>query len=238
MKTKYYTYYLIDPESGDVFYIGAGQNGRMYNHVTSVRRGYYPNGNKHLYNKINKILKKGLNVKYKKIFESYDRQDVFQKEKEEISKIGLKKLCNITEGGETGRPLPHTKETKEKISKALLKNHPFRGKSLKESHKKAISEANKGKKTPENVKKKIGDRYYPTGSENPNSVTYIIESPDGVVHKIDTKNNVKKFITNENKKLLGDAFVSGKSNPNRISWKKILFRSGESKGWKLIDKIK
>lgn len=84
----------IDPRDNSVFYAGKGCKRRMYNHVNEVKRGRIPNkSNIYLGRKIKKILSLGLKVKYKKVFITENEQEI-------ISKIGLKDLCNLTEGGE------------------------------------------------------------------------------------------------------------------------------------------
>ena len=135
MNRKYYVYQLIDSRDNKVFYIGKGQKMRMYEHVKNVQRGRIPNGtNIKLCNKIKKILSFKLNVKYKKILITENEQEAFDKEKEIISKIGLKNLCNLTNGGEGGSS---------------------KGRKLSEEHKRKISESHKGIKPTEKTRKKL-----------------------------------------------------------------------------------
>jgi hypothetical protein len=207
----------------------------MYNHVYNVKRGIIPNSNQHLYNKIKKILEIG-DVTYKKVFESYNRDEVIQREIDDIAEIGMDNLCNKTPGGDVGFcGGAHTKETRKKISDALKTKHPFRGKTFNETHKKNISKALTGKTLTDEHRKNIGQsRIYPTGKNNPTSKKYIIKSPNGELHTLYTKMEVKHFILEQNKKMLGDEFVDGKTDDRRIGWKQILYGSGESKGWVLI----
>ncbi len=95
---KYYIYQLIDPRNSKIFYIGKGQKLRMYQHVKDVQRGRIPNGsNNKLGNKIKKILLIQ-KIKYKKVFETNNEQEAYDKEKELIIEIGLENLCNISLG--------------------------------------------------------------------------------------------------------------------------------------------
>lgn len=233
----YYVYHLIDLD-GKTFYVGMGKRRRMYNHVYNVKRGVIPNNNQHLYNKIKKILEIG-DVTYKKVFESYDRDEVIQREIDDIAEIGMDNLCNKTPGGDVGFCSgTHTVETRKKISDALKTKHPFRGKTFNETHKKNISKALTGKTLTEEHRKNIGQsRIYPIGKDNPTSKVYIIKSPNGELYTLYTKIEVKNFILEQNKKLLGDEFVDGKPDDRRIGWKEILYGTGESKGWSLLKKL-
>ncbi len=128
----FYTYELIDPRNNKPFYIGKGINGRMYNHVYAVKHKIIPNNNKYLYNKLKKILKENLNPIYKKILETNNEQEAFDKEIELIKFYNRKNLCNLTDGGEgTSNKVPwnkgksgykikgRTEESKKRSSEAL-----------------------------------------------------------------------------------------------------------------------
>ncbi len=100
---KFYVYQLIDSRDGTIFYVGKGQNKRMYQHVKDVKRNKIPNhSNTKLGNKIKKILSLGLKVKYKKIFITENEQKAYDKEIDIIKEIGLENLCNIMVGGKGG----------------------------------------------------------------------------------------------------------------------------------------
>jgi hypothetical protein len=230
----YYVYHLIDLK-GETFYVGMGKKRRMYNHVYNVKRGIVPNSNQHLFNKIKKILETG-EVAYKKVFESYDRNEVIRREINDIAQIGIDNLCNKTPGGDVGFcGGTHTVETRKKISESLKTKHPFRGKCFNETHKKNIAKALTGKIFTEEHRKNIGNsRKYPTGKDNPTSKEYIIKSPNGNLYTLYTKIQVKEFILEQNKKIFGNKFVDGKPDDRRIGWKQILYGKGESKGWRLI----
>lgn len=113
MKKKYYVYELIDPDTKLPFYVGKGKNDRMFNHECQVNNGNIPNNNKHLYNKIKKILSSNNEIIYHKIYDNLSEKDAFKKEIDRINEIGTKNLCNLTEGGKGGTP---TAEIRNKIS--------------------------------------------------------------------------------------------------------------------------
>lgn len=93
---KYYVYYLIDPYTNNIFYIGKGTGKRMYMHEKSTLRGFKPNNNTALYEKIIEIHKKGSVVQYKKIFETDDESLAYEFELNEIYKIGVQNLTNLS----------------------------------------------------------------------------------------------------------------------------------------------
>lgn len=148
---EYYVYKLIDPRNSKIFYIGKGQKKRMYQHVKDVQCGRTPNNNKKLNNKIKKILKLGLKVKYKKLFITENEQAAFNKEIKIIKEIELKNLCNLTEGGEGNIGRKFTKKHKQKISESK------KGITFSKEHKKKISEALKGRVLTEKTKEKISN---------------------------------------------------------------------------------
>ena len=115
MENKYYVYELIDPDSKLPFYVGKGKNNRMFSHECHVNNGNIPNNNKHLYNKIQKILLSNNEIIYHKTYENLNEKDAFKKEIDRINEIGIENLCNLTEGGNGGTP---TTEIRNKISNA------------------------------------------------------------------------------------------------------------------------
>lgn len=101
---NFYIYHLVDPVTDIPFYVGKGRNRRMYKHEENVRRNSIPNNNRHLFYKIRSILTNGNTIVYKQIFTNLSEADAFQKEQEEIQRLGLSihggKLCNLTFGGD------------------------------------------------------------------------------------------------------------------------------------------
>ncbi len=153
---EYYVYQLIDPRDESIFYVGKGCRKRMYQHVESVKYGQIPNGsNTKLGHKIKKILSLELKVKYKKVFLTENKQDAYNKEKELIEEIGLKNLCNLTDGGEGGfsseQQKLNNKKSQEK-QKFLRENNPEwvdkRSKAISEGLKEAYGNGSREKTYP------------------------------------------------------------------------------------------
>lgn len=119
---QYYVYELIDPTNRKPFYIGKGSGKRMYYHFNRVLNNNSLD-NKHLENKLKKLIKQKLKPIYRKILETYDEQKAFNIEKEKIKEIGRNNLCNLTDGGEGPAGCIRSIETIEKIrNKALERN--------------------------------------------------------------------------------------------------------------------
>lgn len=118
---KYYVYKLIDPETNLPFYVGKGSGDRMYRHVKYAKLSKNCS-NPYTTNKINSIIKKGLNIEYLKIFETDNEFEAYEKEIEEIKNLrNLNiKLCNFLDGGIGGNGrFTNPIERGIKISKAL-----------------------------------------------------------------------------------------------------------------------
>jgi hypothetical protein len=143
----YYTYYLINPENNEIFYIGKGSNQRMYVHLTRAlkwRETNYLNQkvNKHLYYKLLSLYDNGLEPIYSIVFTSEIEKEVLDREIEDIKKIGLDNLCNITHGGEGEKRTP---ETLRKMSESMIK---FWQSEDGYKYKTFLSESRKGNKNP------------------------------------------------------------------------------------------
>jgi hypothetical protein len=122
----FYVYFLIDPSNDKVFYIGKGHGNRMFRHKDKSLNGSHHN--KHVQNKILKIISNGLDIKYEKIFESYNEIDALNKEIELIELYGLDNLCNSSCGGEGSSGYKMAESTKEKLRKIFLERD-FKGKN-------------------------------------------------------------------------------------------------------------
>lgn len=98
---NFYTYLLIDPRNNKPFYVGKGTKHRMTSHEQKTKLGKIPNNNIYLYNKINKILSEGLDIKYKKIVKNVEENIAFYWENRIITCLRKKgyDLCNVGEGG-------------------------------------------------------------------------------------------------------------------------------------------
>ena len=121
---EFYVYLLIDPRTDKVFYVGKGKTNRMYEHKTeAINKRHH---NKHLQNKILKILAAGLSIKYDKVFITNNEEEAFAKEMETIQYFGLKNLCNQTEGGEGSTGYKHTKKALERM-RAIVSKRDWNG---------------------------------------------------------------------------------------------------------------
>jgi len=118
----YYTYELIDPRTDQVFYVGKGQDKRMYSHFLRVKKGYFLE-NKHLENKLQQLVKENLNPKYRIVFKTIEEQEAYNKEIELIKYYGKENLCNLTDGGEGPFNCLRSEETKEKIRKKAIERN-------------------------------------------------------------------------------------------------------------------
>lgn len=136
MQAKYYTYVLVEPATGRIFYVGKGSSDRMYRHEKKILRGS-STGNHHLDNTIKRIHKSGERVIHRKIISNVTEEEAFSKEKQLIAQFGMKNLCNYTEGGDGWSP---TEETRAKISRANT------GKKRSDEARRKISESKTGTK--------------------------------------------------------------------------------------------
>lgn len=167
---EYYTYQLRSSKNQQIFYIGKGSGARMFKHI-QIAQSNSKNRlkNPKLYNKISKILREGFYVIAEIIFKSTDENLCLKKEIETIKELGLKNLCNLTEGGEGTSGYKLSEETKKRMSIAAKgKSKPWlKGKSKGKSNfirNKKISESLKGhkgywkdKKLSEETKKKMSE---------------------------------------------------------------------------------
>lgn len=119
MKKIFYVYFLIDPVTGQPFYVGKGSKRRMYEHYRLRNRLT----NKLLKNKLCKLYQLGYKVLYQKVLENVTEQEAFEKEKQLIQKYGklIDKtgiLCNLTNGGE-GNSCSWSQEKRKKTSERM-----------------------------------------------------------------------------------------------------------------------
>ena len=92
----YYVYFLIDPTSQEIFYVGKGKGGRVSDHVKQAIKGNISNAEKH--KRITEILTAGTKVK-EFIFEHYESEsDAFACEKWLIETLRYLGLTNIANG--------------------------------------------------------------------------------------------------------------------------------------------
>lgn len=136
MNDIFYVYKLIDPVTLLPFYIGKGSGRRIFKHEDQVIQNIIPNNNKHLFHKINKIIKHGQKIIYEKVIENVNEETAFKMEIEEIHRIGrhdLHKgpLCNLTNGGDGISGL---------YQQNVGEKNPMYGKNHTDKTKKIISE--------------------------------------------------------------------------------------------------
>lgn len=108
-KNIYYVYALVSSLDNKPFYIGKGKGRRMNCHLEFYFRceklskeefNSKKRINKKKFYKIRKILKNGGYIIYKKIISNLSDEKALRVEKNIIKIIGLKNLCNLTNGGE------------------------------------------------------------------------------------------------------------------------------------------
>lgn len=93
---KYYVYFLINPETGHIFYVGKGSNKRVYRHVKEAKKGIVDNVNK--YNEIMDLLDRGLKPIEYIFYYTNDENDAFKVEREIIYRFKNYGLTNISYG--------------------------------------------------------------------------------------------------------------------------------------------
>lgn len=118
---EFYVYKLIDSRNNETFYVGKGKKNRMKTHISRAKKWQQNNKstfavNKKLYNKILKIVNEGKEVICQKVETELTDEQACKLEKAIIAEIGLARLCNLSNGGESGK---HSPETLEKIQKSL-----------------------------------------------------------------------------------------------------------------------
>lgn len=137
-------------------------NGKIYIGITSQtpenrwgKNGCNYKSSPHFYSAIQKY---GWdNFEHNILYENLTKEEACQKEQELIAKFNSMNRnygYNSTSGGEV---FTMNKETKEKISQALIGNKNSLGYSCSEEKKKKISEAQKGRQFTEEHKKKLSD---------------------------------------------------------------------------------
>ena len=95
-KCNFYTYLLIDPSNGSVFYVGKGKGSRMKKHVRNCINGNISNVERH--KRILDIHAKGLNVA-EWVFSIHDSErDAFKTERYLIGTLQKNNLTNVTSG--------------------------------------------------------------------------------------------------------------------------------------------
>lgn len=91
---EFYVYALIDPRDGETFYIGKGCGDRVNYHEKNNERSK----NLRKAAKIRSIIDSGLSVAKKFIATGLPEREALDREREEIMRIGLERLTNISPG--------------------------------------------------------------------------------------------------------------------------------------------
>lgn len=117
IKHKYYTYMLVNPDTGAAFYVGKGTQKRFLDHFKEAITNN--STNQHKTNTIKKILNLNKEVVVEIVLSSDDERKCFLEEKRLIKLYGRKNnntgcLTNVTDGGEGGS-FPHTEEHKQSL---------------------------------------------------------------------------------------------------------------------------
>lgn len=151
--TKIKIYYLKDPESLKIRYVGMTSKSLEYRLKKHIENAKYTKHNKHLCNWINKLLKNNL----KPIIELIEEVNFDIWQQKEIYYISIyPNLLNFTKGGEGTFGYKHTEETKEvmralkigiKPSKETLekRSKALKGRIVTEEHREKIRISNLGK---------------------------------------------------------------------------------------------
>jgi hypothetical protein len=142
MENKLYYVYKLITSDDELIYVGKGSGNRMNKHV-QIAMGNSSNRTKNpkLYNKIRKIINDGGFISSIIVFESISEIDCLNEEIRLIESIGLKNLCNLTNGGEGTSGYSLSEETKLKMSESKKKqwlDNWLEGKTITEEHKEKL----------------------------------------------------------------------------------------------------
>ena len=147
---KYYVYVIRETKSASPIYVGKGKNNRAKWHLYASKFGYHYN--KKLERKLNKLTNNFKDISKIEIHidTEYDSEcDALSREMQIITEIGLHRLCNLTQGGES----PSLSETSVK---KIVESRKSNGKPWhSEETKKRIGEAGRGKKRSEETLQKF-----------------------------------------------------------------------------------
>lgn len=160
---KFYVYFLIDPRTGTVFYVGKGSKkwDRFNHHLIEFeewdklgRHGKPKGRNLKKIRKIAQIVDGGFEVQVEIAFETNYEHEAHLQEINCIAAFGRENLTNLTDGGEGSVGLKWSEESKQKASIAA-KKRPKR--VLSEETKKKIRESNKKRYQDPELRNRIRD---------------------------------------------------------------------------------
>lgn len=125
MAETWYTYALIDPRTGETFYIGKGKGRRAWRHEHDVRRG--KKGNAAKCDRIASIIASGVDVKVEILQQFQDEESAYLNEKERIATT--ERLLNANCGGAGSlsgeRPVASARFAIRSIDNQLSRLIPF-----------------------------------------------------------------------------------------------------------------
>jgi uncharacterized protein len=98
-KLEYYVYFLIDPETEDIFYVGKGKGNRVFAHLAEAAQGI---GESEKLDQIRAIQQRGIQVKCVIYRHGLTEDQAFEVEAALIDFIGLQELTNRVAGQHSG----------------------------------------------------------------------------------------------------------------------------------------
>ena len=146
MSEVFYVYEHMRNDTGEIFYVGKGKNGRAY---SSHGR------NKYWY----RVVKKANGFTVRLLTPLIDEELSFLVEIERINQLKRigKRLTNLTDGGEGVSGIKKSPELLEKLSKAFLGNQYRKGIPNSPEQRKRHSEAMKGRVFSEEHRKNLSE---------------------------------------------------------------------------------
>jgi hypothetical protein len=95
----FYVYFLIDPRSDSLFYVGKGKGARALAHAKEWERGEVTNGRK--FSRLGEILGSGHKVEIKVLSAGMSELEALRLERGIIHRVGFEKLTNVSKGSFT-----------------------------------------------------------------------------------------------------------------------------------------
>lgn len=95
----YYVYHLIDPRTGEVFYVGKGKDERSKYHQREAKKPKATYSAKE--QRIREVLRAGYEVQIDKVMLFDCEAEALRFERAEIARIGKDKLTNVLNGTKT-----------------------------------------------------------------------------------------------------------------------------------------
>lgn len=125
IELKYYVYMLINPETNRPFYIGKGENNRVFEHVENVKSGKARLEPKN--KEIKEITDKGLEVKHVIVHHGMDEETAFLVEAsliDTLNSIDCSYLTNLVAGHDIEHGLMSDTDISGKYSAVLISSLP------------------------------------------------------------------------------------------------------------------